>query len=59
MVREQQGSREEVKCQLERALEKEYQLVIVEPPWQGDHALRSVMMCHLLYDGDLFIHVGG
>lgn len=39
VVREQSG-REEVKCQLERALEKEYRLVIVDPPWLGDQAIR-------------------
>ena len=39
VVREQSG-REEVKCQLERALEKEYGLVIVDPSWLGDQAIR-------------------
>lgn len=39
MVREQSG-REEVKCQLERALEKEYRVVIVDPPWLGDQTIR-------------------
>lgn len=40
VVREGSGGREEAKCQLERALERQYKLVIVEPQWQGDHAIR-------------------
>ena len=40
MVRETPGGKEAAKCQLERALEKQYRLVIIEPSWQGDHAIR-------------------
>ena len=41
VVREEAaGSRDEAKCQLERALERQYQLVIVEPQGQGDRVMR-------------------
>lgn len=41
VVREQSGrGKDEAKCQLERALERQYQLVIVEPHWQGDRVIR-------------------
>ena len=41
MVREQSDEREKAKCELEQSLEKEYRLIILEPPWLGDQALRQ------------------
>ena len=41
MIREQSDEREKAKCQLEQSLEKKYRLIIIEPLWLGDQALRQ------------------